>query len=170
MNAKKDEQQMLYPDAYMAIFNGSANTFYSLMYGASISRYILDDVEVTNTNVVGVTPTTDGRHVLYFWLGTYQRIRDFNWVGAPLYFRVPADAPYFHGNFFHNIGGTKRIDFLGDTPPSAATGGLFNHIPNLTEIRVPIGSGNVYKTKSGFTGVANKIVESSDFSVDVNNL
>ena len=83
----KSGTELLYPDAFMVAFTESAGTSHKIIYETQISRYVLDGVEYTPSSPVkSVTPTTDGVHVLYFWLDGNARLANDVYIK---YVRVP---------------------------------------------------------------------------------
>ena len=169
---KVDTYTMLYPDAYMIAFDCNANTTFQFMYEYKIIRYILDGKEkVLSIGVNGVTPTTSGTHILYFWLNGSTRLSDKNWSGGPKYLRITGEVTNWHGAFVHNVGDLSRIDFTGTTPPYFSSD-FGNHLPKISEIRVPIGTKAAYVTALSKAGkdIKNKssiIIETNDFSYNV---
>ena len=169
---KVDTYTMLYPDAYMIAFDCNANTTFQFMYEYKIIRYILDGNErVLSSGVNGVTPTTSGTHILYFWLNGSTRLSDKNWSGGPKYLRITDAVTNWHNAFVHNVGDLRRIDFIRAIPPTMDSN-FGNHLPKISEIRVPIGAKAAYVTalsKAG-AGIKNKssiIIETNDFSYNV---
>lgn len=163
---KGDENKLLYPDAYMAVFTCAANTTYGLLYFGRLGRLILDGVEVNS-----IKPTTSGKHILYFWTTGMDRLDDYNWSGGPEYVRIPANPQFWHSAFVHNVGSLKQIDFLGTTPPQISNE-FGNHLPSIQKIRVPIGCRDAYvaalsKAGNDIKGKTNLIVETKDFSYNI---
>jgi hypothetical protein len=168
----KNVDKLLYPDAYMIAFDCAANTRFQFLYNAVMYHYILDGVEVTLAiGTDAVTPKTSGTHILYFWVKSITRLSDKNWSGGPKYLRVTGEVANWLETFVHNVGDLRRIDFTGATPPLFSSG-FGNHLPNISEIRVPIGTKAAYVTALSKAGsdIKNKssiIVETKDFSYNI---
>ena len=159
-----------HPDAYMVVFDSDAVET-GIIYGnGGINRYILDGVEtIPNSPVGSVTPSTNGTHVLYFWLGSSNRLRNDSIVK---YLRVPAEPEYWHGTFLYTNYRITGLDFLGETPPNFSSnfGTRYNWYTNSVLIRVPVGCGNAYRQALASTGLKNQtIIETNNFNIDINN-
>lgn len=160
--------ELEYPDAFMLVFSGNAGTAYNVMYQGTINHYILDGIEAYPTSAVkAVTPTTSGKHVLYFWINSGNRLAN----GITLsYLRIPANPTYFHGAFLYNCWGLQQIDFLGETPPAIGSdfGNCYGN-PKIT-VRVPIGTTEAYRDKFNNTTLKSyikEIVETKDFTYNI---
>lgn len=157
-----------YPDAFKIVFSGDAGTAYNVMYQGGINHYILDGNEVYPTSAVkAVTPTTSGKHVLYFWINKSTRLASSINLS---YLRIPANPTYFHGAFLYNCWGLQQIDFLGETPPAIESD--FGHCYGDAKVtvRVPVGTIEAYRTKLNSTVLKTyikEIVETKDFTYNI---
>lgn len=161
---------LLYPDAFMVIFSADAGQCI-LMNESSITRYIIDGIEVIPNNMVdSVTVSTNGNHVVYFWLGKSARLKN---ESIARYVRIPDSPEYWHSSFLYTNYVIRKLDFLGEVPPSLASnfGMRYNWQTNKIEVRVPVGCGSAYNQALSATDLKNQtIVETSDFSIDINEL
>lgn len=154
-----------YPDAFKLVFSGNAGTAYTVMYNAVINHYILDGIESYPTSAVkAVTPITNGKHILYFWINSSNRLG--NSISLS-YLRIPANPTYFHAAFLYNCWGLQQIDFLGKTPPPVGSdfGNCYGN-PKVT-IRVPVGSLSAYTealNKTALRIYIKEIIETKDFT------
>lgn len=168
----KSGNELLYPDAFMVAFTESAGTSHRIIGNKKISRYVLDGVEYTPSSAVdSVTPTTDGVHILYFWLNANERLG--NEVSIK-YIRIPAEPEYWHPTFIYSSWSLKYVDFMSETPPTMSKDFGSLHDTRTIYVRVPVGSKSLYETAIAATSTGWKkkvvITETNDFNIDINSL
>lgn len=158
--------ELEHPDAFMAVFSCNANTARAIMYQAVINRYILDGIEYKPSNpVASVTPLTDGRHILYFWINSSNRLA--NTVNIN-YIRIPENPTYWHQAFYYSSWTLGQIDFLSPTPPPMNSSFGVGSGTRYVKVRVPIGSSELYRQAFQKVGgeIKNRstIIETKDFT------
>lgn len=155
-----------YPDAYMAVFSCNANTAREIMYDGSINRYILDGIEHKPSNPVNkVTPLTDGKHILYFWINKDTRLTNGVTIN---YLRIPENPTHWHSAFYYTSWVLGQIDFLSPTPPEMSSSFGVGFGTRYVKVRVPIGSSELYRQAFQNVGgeIKNRstIIETKDFT------